>query len=105
MAQAMRRFGSGVTVIEKGSQVASREDTDVGTALLELFHSEGIEVLLGIEIHQVEGRTGQQIRLHCRDTNGEKIIEATDLLVAAGRTPNTHGIGLDQAGVELNRQG
>jgi pyruvate/2-oxoglutarate dehydrogenase complex dihydrolipoamide dehydrogenase (E3) component len=105
LSQAMRRFGSRVTVIERGPQVASREDSDVGAALLELFHDEGIEVFLETEIHQVEGRSGQEIRLHCQDANGEKVIEATDLLVAAGRMPNTHGIGLDQTGVELDRQG
>jgi pyruvate/2-oxoglutarate dehydrogenase complex dihydrolipoamide dehydrogenase (E3) component len=77
----------------------------VGGALLELFRDEGIEVLTGTEVHQVEGRSGQRIQLHCQGTNGERIIEATDLLVAVGRTPNTHGIGLDQAGVELDERG
>jgi pyruvate/2-oxoglutarate dehydrogenase complex dihydrolipoamide dehydrogenase (E3) component len=105
LAQAMRRFGSRVSVIERGPQVASREDGDVGAAILELFHSEGIEVLIETAIHHVEGRSGQQIRVHCHDAKGERIIEGTDLLVAAGRTPNTYGVGLDQAGVELDRQG
>jgi pyruvate/2-oxoglutarate dehydrogenase complex dihydrolipoamide dehydrogenase (E3) component len=105
LAQAMRRFGSRVTVIERGPRVAIREDSDVGAAILELFQSEGIEVLTETEIQRVEGRSGQQIRLHCHFTNGEKIVQATDLLVAVGRTPNTHGIGLDQMGVDLDRQG
>jgi pyruvate/2-oxoglutarate dehydrogenase complex dihydrolipoamide dehydrogenase (E3) component len=100
LAQAMRRFGARVTVIERGPQVASRADADVGAALLELFGDDGILVLLKTAIHQVEGRCGQQIRLRCEDASGMKVIEATDLLVAAGRTPNTHGIGLDQ-----NRRG
>ncbi|MCU1272051.1 MAG: Dihydrolipoyl dehydrogenase [Acidobacteriaceae bacterium] len=105
LSQAMRRFGSRVTVIERGPQLAGREDGDVGGALLELFRDEGIEVLLGTEVHQVEGRSGQRIRLHCQDTNGEKIVEASDLLVASGRTPNTRGIGLDRTGVELDGGG
>jgi pyruvate/2-oxoglutarate dehydrogenase complex dihydrolipoamide dehydrogenase (E3) component len=105
LSQAMRRFGSRVTVIERGPQLAGREDGDVGGALLELFHDDGIEVLLATEVHQVEGRSGQRIRLHCQDTNSERIIEASDLLVASGRTPNTHGIGLDRAGVELDGAG
>ena len=105
LAQAMRRFGSQVTVIEKGPQLAGREDPDVGAALLELFHDEGIEVLLGTEPRRVEGRSAESIRIHAKDGQGERIVEGTDLLVATGRMPNTDGIGLEQAGVELNEHG
>jgi len=105
LAQAMRRFGSRVTVIERDPQLVSREDGDVGAALLELFRDEGIEVLLETQIHQVQGRSGQKIRVHCQNANGVKIIEATDVLVATGRMPNTQGIGLDQTGVELDGRG
>ncbi|HYR80272.1 MAG TPA: FAD-dependent oxidoreductase [Candidatus Dormibacteraeota bacterium] len=105
LAQAMRRFGSQVTVVEAGPQLASREDPDVGAALLELFQDEGIEVLLGTSISEVEGRSGEKIRVHVRDGNGAHILLGTDLLVATGRTPNTKGIGLEQAGVELNEHG
>jgi pyruvate/2-oxoglutarate dehydrogenase complex dihydrolipoamide dehydrogenase (E3) component len=96
LAQAMRRFGSQVTVIERDPQLASREDPDVGAALLELFHDEGIEVLLGTEVRRVEGRSAESIRIHAKDGQGERIAEGTDLLVAMGRTPNTDGIGLEQ---------
>jgi pyruvate/2-oxoglutarate dehydrogenase complex dihydrolipoamide dehydrogenase (E3) component len=105
LAQAMRRFGSQVTVVEAGPQLASREDPDVGEALLELFHDEGIEVILGTSISEVEGRSGEKIRVHVKDGNGAHILHGTDLLVATGRTPNTKGIGLEQAGVELNEHG
>jgi len=105
LAQAIRRFGSQVTVVEAGPQLASREDPDVGAALLELFQDEGIEVLLGTSISEVEGRSGEKIRVHVRDGNGAHILLGTDLLVATGRTPNTKGIGLEQAGVELNEHG
>ena len=105
LAQAMRRFGSRVTLIEKSAQLASREDADVGAALLELFLSEGIDVLVATEIQQVEGRSGQQVRVHVRDAKGTRTIEGTDLLAATGRTPNTQGIGLDQTGVELDGKG
>jgi len=105
LAQAIRRFGSQVTVVEAGPQLASREDPDVGAALLELFQDEGIEVLLGTSISQVEGRSGEKIRVHVTDGNGAHILLGTDLLVATGRTPNTKGIGLEQAGVELNEHG
>jgi len=105
LAQAMRRFGSQVTVIEKGPQLAGREDPDVGAALLELFHDEGIEVLLGTETRRVEGRSAESIRIHAKDGQGERIVEGTDLLLATGRTPNTDGIGLEQTGVELDEHG
>src|SRR5258708_712669 len=105
LAQAVRRFGSQVTVIEEGPQLAGREDPDVGAALLDLFHDEGIEVLLGTHVCRVEGLPGKEVRVRAKDGPGERTIEGTDLLVATGRTPNTKGIGLEQAGVELNEHG
>jgi len=105
LAQAMRRFGSEVTVIEQGAQLADREDPDVGAALLDLFHGEGIEVLLGTHVTQVERQAGKEVRVRAKDGPGERTIEGTDLLVATGRTPNTKGIGLEQAGVELDEHG
>src|SRR6202021_738103 len=94
-----------VTVIEQGAQLADREDPDIGAALLDLFHDEGIEVLLGTTISQVEGHSGEKIRVHANEPRAERIIEGTDLLVATGRTPNTKGIGLEQVGVELDARG
>jgi pyruvate/2-oxoglutarate dehydrogenase complex dihydrolipoamide dehydrogenase (E3) component len=105
LSQAMRRFGSRVTLIERSPQIASQEDADVSAALLELFHDEGIEVLLGTEVVRVEGLSGQQVRVHVKDGNGERVIEGSDLLVAVGRLPNTQEIGLDQTGVELDNRG
>jgi pyruvate/2-oxoglutarate dehydrogenase complex dihydrolipoamide dehydrogenase (E3) component len=105
LAQAARRFGSDVTVIEQGAQLAEREDPEVGAALLDLFHDEGIEVLLETATLQAEGRSGEKIRVHTKDGHGERIIDGTDLLVATGRTPNTKGIGLEQVGVELDERG
>jgi pyruvate/2-oxoglutarate dehydrogenase complex dihydrolipoamide dehydrogenase (E3) component len=101
----MRRFGSRVTLIHNAPQLANQEDADVGAALLELFRDEGIEVLLETETQRVEGRSGQQVRLHVKDANGERVIEATDLLVAVGRVPNTQSIGLDVAEVQLSPHG
>ncbi len=105
LAQAMRRFGSEVTVIERRPQIAGREDPDVGAALLELFRDEGIDVRLKTEVRHVGGRSGQGIRVRAVVENGEQTIEASHLLVAAGRTPNTQGIGADLAGVELDSRG
>ena len=105
LSQAMGRLGAQVTVIEEGPQLASHEDPDVGAALLDLFVAEGIEVLPGTEIQQVEGRSGDQVRVHVNSGQRKRTIEGTDLLVATGRTANTDGIGLDLTGVQLNEHG
>ena len=105
LAQALRRFGSAVTVIERGPQLAAAEDPDVAQALLENFTSEGIKVLLDTQVSQVEGLSGQNVRIAVENGHGEQTIEGTDLLVATGRTPNTQGLGLEKAGVELDTRG
>ena len=105
LAQAMRRFGARVTLIERGPQLASREDPDVGSALLELFQSEGIDVLLKTRVQSVEGHSGQHIKVSIGDGKGVRMLEGSDLLVAVGRTPNTDGIGLEQAGIKLTAHG
>jgi pyruvate/2-oxoglutarate dehydrogenase complex dihydrolipoamide dehydrogenase (E3) component len=105
LAQAMRRFGARVTMIEKGDQIASREDADVAAALLELFQNEGIEVLLKTRVRAVKGRSGERVRLRIEDSNGEGWLEGSDLLVATGRIAITAGIGLQEAGIELDARG
>ncbi len=103
-AQAYRRFGSKVTVVQRGPQLADHEDADVSEAIGQLFRDEGIEVLLSAESLKVEGRSGKSVRLHLRTPPGERVIEGSDILVATGRTPNTAGIGLDTAGVRLDQR-
>ena len=105
LAQALRRFGSAVTVLERGRQIAAAEDSDVARALLENFTSEGIEVLLDTRVRQVEGLSGQKVRVVAENGRGRQKIEGTDLLVATGRTANTQGIGLEAAGVQLDARG
>jgi pyruvate/2-oxoglutarate dehydrogenase complex dihydrolipoamide dehydrogenase (E3) component len=105
LAQALRRFGSAVTVIERGSQIAAAEDADVAQALLDNFVSEGIEVLLDTRVREVQGLSGQKVRVVAEKSDGRQAIEGTDLLVATGRTPNTQGIGLESAGIEQDARG
>jgi pyruvate/2-oxoglutarate dehydrogenase complex dihydrolipoamide dehydrogenase (E3) component len=105
LSQAIRRLGSQVTVIEAAPQLASREDPDVGAALKDLFVDEGIEVLLETKVGQIEGRSGDNLRVHVNDRNGKRTIEGTDLLAATGRTANTDGIGLELTGVQLDPHG
>ena len=85
----MRRFGSAVTVIERGPQVAAAEDPDIAQALVGNFAAEGIEVLLETHVGEVKGLSGQKVRLRIENGHGEQTIEGADLLVATGRTPNT----------------
>jgi pyruvate/2-oxoglutarate dehydrogenase complex dihydrolipoamide dehydrogenase (E3) component len=105
MAQAYRRFGSRVTVIEFGQQLMTREDSDVAEEMQRLLSEEGIQILLAAETVNVNGRSGEEVSLTVRTPSGEQKIEGSDILVAAGRIPNTAGIGLDKAGVELDGRG
>ena len=104
-AQAYRRFGSRVTVVHHGPQLLGQEDPDVADAIGRLLGDEGIEVLLSAETLQVEGRSGESVRLRVLTPQGERLIEGSDILAATGRTPNTAGIGLDTAGVRLDGRG
>jgi pyruvate/2-oxoglutarate dehydrogenase complex dihydrolipoamide dehydrogenase (E3) component len=104
-AQAYRRFGSNVTVIEHGPQLMGREDPDVSEALHGILADEGIQFLIGAQIARVQGRSGKEVALIVRTISGEQKIEASDILVAAGRIPNTADIGLDTAGVALDAHG
>jgi len=105
LAQAYRRFGSRVSIVEVGPQLAGREDPDVADAVLEMLHDDGIEVHLGIKVLRVQGRSGQTVSLQMRTPAGDQTVEGSDIVVAAGRTPNTDGIGLDLTGVVLDDRG
>jgi len=104
-AQAYRRFGSRVTVIERGTQLLGREDPDVAEELQRILIGEQIDILLGTDVLSVEGRSGESVHLRVRTAGAEQGIAASDILVATGRTPNTAGIGLDVAGVQLDARG
>ena len=101
LAQAFRRFGSRVTVVERNAALVHREDPDVTAAVERLFRDEGIDVLTGTAVVRVEGRSGESVRLQ----TARGAIEGTHLLAAGGRTPNTDGIGLEKAGVETDGKG
>jgi pyruvate/2-oxoglutarate dehydrogenase complex dihydrolipoamide dehydrogenase (E3) component len=105
MAQAYRRFGSRVTIIEPGRQLMGREDADVAEEMLGMLTAEGIEVLLDAQPVSVHGLSGDDITVTLRTAAGERKIEGSDLLVAVGRIANTGDIGLDKTGVELDARG
>ena len=105
LSQAMRRFGSKVSVIEHNGQLVYREDEDVTEALRALLQDEGIEILLNAQVKRVSGKSGQSVKIVLDQNGAEKTLEGSHILVAAGRTPNTEGIGLELAGVELTDRG
>src|SRR5437899_4250653 len=105
LAQAMRRFGSRVTLIAREPQLAPKEDADVAQAILELFRDEGIEVLLRTQVLSVKGISGERVEVLIENEAGTRAITGTDILAALGRVPNSHGIGLEKAGIEVTEAG
>jgi pyruvate/2-oxoglutarate dehydrogenase complex dihydrolipoamide dehydrogenase (E3) component len=105
LAQAMRRFGSKVTVIERSERLLPREDDDVQEGLRALLEDEGIDLVLDAKIQRVSGQSGETVQMVLQQNGLARTIAGSHLLVAAGRLPNTAGIGLELAGVELTERG
>jgi len=104
-AQAFRRFGSRVTVIDHGSRLLRREDPDVSEQVAAILRAEGIEILFSSEILRVEGRSGKHVELAIRSLEGALRLAGTHVLVAAGRVPNTRDVGLEASGIQLTQRG
>jgi pyruvate/2-oxoglutarate dehydrogenase complex dihydrolipoamide dehydrogenase (E3) component len=104
-AQAYRRFGSKVTILQLGAQLLTDADPDVVAEVTNLMKDEGIEVITSADIKRVEGQSGGAVRLFVHTPGGDRVIDAKDILVATGRIPNTSGMGLDVAGVTLEPNG
>ena len=79
LAQAFRRFGSRVSIIEHGSQIAGREDPDVADEIRRIFADEGVDILVGAEVRHVQGRSGENVSLLVRTSSGEQTIEGSDI--------------------------
>jgi pyruvate/2-oxoglutarate dehydrogenase complex dihydrolipoamide dehydrogenase (E3) component len=105
LAQAMRRLGSRVTVCERVERLLPREDPDIAGAIGDLLHDEAIDVITSADVGRVSGHSGDSVALHARIGGKDKVITGSHLLVALGKTPNTHGIGLERAGVKLTSSG
>jgi pyruvate/2-oxoglutarate dehydrogenase complex dihydrolipoamide dehydrogenase (E3) component len=104
-AQMFRRFGSEVTVVQRGKQLMSREDSDVAEAVAEIMRQDGIEVLLETQAQRAEQGNDGKIRLRISGPEGESTLEGSHLLAAAGRPPNTEKLNLEAAGVETDKRG
>ena len=104
-AQMFRRFGSEVTVVQRGTQLLAREDADVAGAVAEILREDGVEVLLGTEAQGVRQDESGGIQLAVDGPDGEGTLSGSHLLVAAGRPPNTDLLNLEAAGVETDKRG
>jgi pyruvate/2-oxoglutarate dehydrogenase complex dihydrolipoamide dehydrogenase (E3) component len=103
--QMFRRFGSKVTIIQRGAQLLGREDPDVAEAVLDVLREDGIEVLRQTEARNVAQAPGGGVRLGVQGPDGEATLTGSHLLVALGRTPNTDSLDLGNAGVETDKRG
>jgi pyruvate/2-oxoglutarate dehydrogenase complex dihydrolipoamide dehydrogenase (E3) component len=102
--QMYRRFGSQVTIVQRGPRLINREDEDVSDTIKEILENEGVNIRLNAECLAVEKRGAQvAIKLDCQ--SGSREVVGSHLLLAVGRIPNTDDLGLDQAGIEVDKHG
>lgn len=103
-AQMYRRFGSRVTVIEMGPRLIAREDEEVSAAIQKILEGEGVEIRLNAKCITVAKRgNGVAVGLSCE--GGPPQVTGSHLLLAVGRVPNTHDLGLEKVGVKTDARG
>jgi pyruvate/2-oxoglutarate dehydrogenase complex dihydrolipoamide dehydrogenase (E3) component len=105
LAHAMRRFGSRVTIIERAERLVPREDDDIAKGLTAVTNEAGISLVLNAQVTRVAGKSGEGMKLFVTRNGKEEVVEGSHLLVAAGRKPNTEGIGLELTGVGTTGNG
>jgi pyruvate/2-oxoglutarate dehydrogenase complex dihydrolipoamide dehydrogenase (E3) component len=103
-AQMYRRFGSEVTVVERGPRLIHREDEDVSENSKTIFEGEGIKVRLGAECIGFEKR-GDKVAVQVDCRSGDKTVIGSHVLLAVGRVPNTNDLGLEQAAIKVDKRG
>jgi pyruvate/2-oxoglutarate dehydrogenase complex dihydrolipoamide dehydrogenase (E3) component len=102
--QMFQRFGSQVTIIQRGERLLAREDADVAAEVAQILREEGLEVLLKTSPMSARKMNGQ-IQLTVETLEGQRTLSGSHLLVAAGRAPNTDRLTLEAAGVETDKHG
>src|SRR5262249_56543994 len=105
VGHAYGRFGSDGRIIGSGAQLMGREDIDVSQEMRRILTDEGSQAYVTAELRNVRGRSGDKVSLQVRTASGEQKIEGSDILVAAGRVPNTNGVGLEQTDVKVDSRG
>lgn len=102
--QVFRRFGSEVTIIQRGAQLLNLEDGDVAGGVQRILEQEGVQILLNAQAKRVEKRAND-ICLQVEQDGQTREIAGSHLLIAAGRQPNTDSLGVKKAGIKLDRKG
>src|SRR5512134_176291 len=101
LAQAFRRFGSEVTIVERGPQFLAKEDPDAAETLHEAFRGDGIDVKLDTRVVRVSrSEKGKHVRMRREGAESERVVD--EILIGAGRVPNVEGLNLEKAGVEAD---
>ncbi|MGQ0569545.1 MAG: mercuric reductase [Armatimonadota bacterium] len=103
--QMFRRFGSAVTIIQRGAQLLTQEDDDVSEEIAKILWEDGIEILLQVDAVRVARDDDGRIHLTVRSPDGERVLRGSHLLISAGRVPNSDSLNLSAAGVETDRRG
>ncbi|MEM8533651.1 MAG: mercuric reductase [Chloroflexota bacterium] len=103
--QLFNRFGSKVTVIQRGGQLAPREDADVAETLTGILREDGMSILLNAKTKQVQTGQNGTINVTVATADGEQVLSGSHLLVAAGRAPNSDRLNLSAAGVATDKRG
>ncbi len=103
--QMFRRYGSQVTIIERGEQLLAREDSDVAEEVYKILREDGIDVRLKARASRVETNEQGQILLTVSGDGGEATVEGSHLLIATGRRPNADHLNLGAAGIEMDEKG
>jgi pyruvate/2-oxoglutarate dehydrogenase complex dihydrolipoamide dehydrogenase (E3) component len=109
-AQAFRRFGSKVTIVERGDRMLKNEDEDIVEALVKvLYEKEGIEFLVSTRVTKVEGISGESVTIQIDESTPhgtvQRVLTGSHILAATGRIPNTSNIGLEVAGIKITKDG
>ena len=104
-AQAFRRLGSEVTVLERGSQLMSREDADIADLAREILEGEGITIHFNTKVQRLAQEAAEQIDVFFEQEGEAKQVRGSHLLLAVGRVPNSDRLNLEAAGVEVNDRG
>ena len=104
-SQMFRRFGSNVTVVQRGHQLLPREDQDIADEVAKILREDGIEVLLETSAVKVAQTSDGKIALTVYAKDGERTLVGSHLLCAAGRLPNSDLLHLDAAGIKTDKKG
>lgn len=103
--QMFRRFGSRVTIVQRGERLLAREDADIADAVADILREDGIDVLLNSAAQRVARTTDGTVQLTVTTPEGERTLNGSHLLVAVGRTPNSDRLNLAAAGIAADKRG